>query len=472
MRLRFLLPLGCAGAVLCGCLGNSGDPQNSPAGIQAMSGDSIAGLTWNSKAGVTYYVFVATNPALTALNWSDANIAGFPLNNQGSKAQPPALLCSAGNGQSYYFTVDAHTGTAPGGPGSPAILATARPAGGPGTWRPGNPIGANINAVGYATLNLCGANSGPSGTFVAVGPGGAIFMSADAVNWTSVTPVGYATDLYAVTAITGNPNVPNPSRLFVAVGAAGASITSPDGINWFPGATSNATHDTLRAMSTSGANFVAVGDNGRIQTSADGVNWSAQVSNTSANLRAVECISSTCLAVGDSGVIDGSTDGGLTWFVTTVGGGANTLRAIAFGNNDNNVSNGVIGNNWTVAINTWVVVGDNSTAFESTAVTGSASPWTTVPIIGAANFVAIGYSTQFVALDSSGNVFTSQLGTPGTWSAATSTGVNNPIAMTGNGHGSTPPLQLSPTFWISTSVNDNSHGFVAVGSAGANASSF
>jgi len=448
---------------------------SSPTGVQAVSGDGISGLTWNSQSGVTYYVFGATNPDLTALNWTEASIGGFPLNNLGSKAQPPALLCSPANGLGYYFTVDAHSGTSPGGPGSPVVAATARGAGDAGTWGAGTPIGANINAVGYGTLTRCLANGPPSGTFVAVGPAGAIFTSTDnGAHWSSTAPAGYTTDLFAVTAFTGNPDFPvNPARLFVAVGDGGASIISTDGVSWRPGATSNTTASTLRAISTAGPAFVAVGDNGRIQTSPDGVNWVSQTSNTSVNLHAVECVVNLCLAVGDAGVIDASTDGGASWFVTTVGGGATALRAVAFGDNDNNLgAGGVIGQNWSVAINTWVVLGDNGAAFETSAVTGSASPWAAVQILGAGNFVAVAYSTRFVALDASGNAFTSLTGTTGTWSAPTPTGLTNPIAMSGNGHGSTPPLQLTPTFWISTAVNDNSHGFVAVGSAGANASSF
>jgi hypothetical protein len=472
VRLRFIFTL-CVSAALCGCLGNTGNSLPSPTSVHGISGDSISGLTWNSQAGAVYYVFGSNNPGLTALNWTDANIGGFPLNNLGSTAQPPALLCSAANGLTYYFTVDAHTGTAPGGTGSPVVQGTGRPAAGVNTWRAGNAIGANINGVGYATLTRCLTNGLATGTFVAVGPGGGIFASTDAVNWISATPAGFTTDLYAVTAFTGNPDFPaNPGRLFVAVGAGGATITSQDGVNWSPGATSNSTGDTLRAISTSGATFVAVGDNGRIQVSPDGVNWSPQVSNTAANLRGIECIGATCVAVGDAGAIVATVDGGTTWFVTTVGGGVTTLRAVAYGNNDNNLSNGVIGNNWTVAINTWVVVGDNGTMFQSSAVTGSATPWTQISVAGAGNFVAIGCSTQFVAVDASGNVFTSQTATAGTWSAAASTGVNNPVGMTGNGHGSAAPLQLTPTFWITTALNDNPHGFMVVGSAGANASSF
>ena len=90
VKRRLLLPLCCASAALCGCLGNSGDPSSPPTGVQPVIGDSIAGVTWNSQAGETYYVFGSTNPGLTSLNWTDVNIAGFPLNNLGSKARPPA----------------------------------------------------------------------------------------------------------------------------------------------------------------------------------------------------------------------------------------------------------------------------------------------------------------------------------------------------------------------------------------------
>ena len=452
VKLRYLLPLFAASAVLSGCLGNSGNPVAPPSDIRPVVGDGIAGIEWTPQLGVSYLAFASTNASLTTQNWTSI---GFALLNGGTSTVPPALLCNATNGLTYYFTVDAHTGTAPGGPGSPLITATARSAGGAGTWNVGAPAGLNVNGVGYAAITTCLESGKPTGIYAAVGPAGAIFSSTNGSNWTSRTPAGYSTDLYAVVAITGSINVPTaPNLLFVAVGAGGAVIRSGDGVTWTSSVAASGSAPTLRSISISVTSFVAVGDGGRIQTSSDGVTWTTHTSNTTANLHSIQCVSTTCVAAGDGGVIDISVDGGTTWTVNLVGGGASALRAVAYGNFDNNeVGNGVIGLGGTTltSINTWVVVGDNGTAFESAVVaTGiTASGWNATPIAGAANLVAIAYTTQFVAVDAAGHAFTSQLATANTWSPAIATGLTDPVSITTNGHG-----------------------FVLLGSSGDNATSF
>ena len=139
-----------------------------------------------------------------------------------------------------------------------------------------------------------------------------------------------------------------------------------------------------------------------------------------------------------------------TWAATTLGGGASALRAVSYGNFDNNeTSTNVVGVGGNTAINTWVVAGDSGTAYESNSLTSasSANTWNAVPVSGAANFVAISYTTQFVAVDSAGNAFPSQ--TAQSWSPAIATGIADPVSMA-----------------------TNSHGFVVAGSSGDNTSSF
>ncbi len=454
MNLRFLFPL-IAATALAGCLGNTGDSESPPGDVKPVVGDGIAGITWTAQPGVEYLAFYSTNSNLTTLNFSDPGIAGSPWLNAGTKTVPPALLCFAPNGLNYYFTVDAHTGTAPGGPGSPAVKATARSAGGAGTWSVGTPIGVNINGVGHAFITTCLPAALPTGIYAAVGPAGAIFSSTNGNAWTSRTPAGYTTDLYAVTAYTASINVPTaPNLLLVAVGAGGAVIRSTDGVTWTSSVAASASAPTLRSLGVANATFIAVGDSGRIQTSADGVTWTARTSNTTVNLHSVNCVGLTCVAVGDAGVADLSFDGGVTWTVSTLGGGASALRAVIYGNFDNNeTGNGVVGvgGSSPTAINTWVVVGDNATVFESNnfSSTVSSITWHAVPVSGAANFVALSYTSQFVAIDSAGNAFTSQTATSGTWSAPIATGITNPV-----------------------SITTNDHGFVVVGSSGDNTSSF
>jgi len=477
VKLRVLLPLLFVGASLAGCLGNSGSALPPPNGINSVEGDSIAGVSWIMEPGVSYMTFGGTSPQLTTLNWAtNISIGGFALNAGNGGAVSPAVLCSVPNGNPYYFTIDAHSGTSPGGPGSPVVGSTARPAGGAGTWTPGNFIGTRINGIGYATYTTCLLTGPGTGRYVAVGPAGAILSSSDGFNWTSRTPAGFATDLYAVAALNSTVNSPaGPTPLFVAVGAGGAAIRSTDGVTWTSSVPTNGSGAALRAITLSGSTFIAVGDGGRIQVSADGANWVADSSNTTVDLHAIQCVGATCVAVGDAGVIDISFDSGGNWTVNTVGAGGTALRAVAFGNDDDNIgTGGVIGDNWLVAINTWVVVGDNGTAYQTTGLTTgvTSSAWNAVPVAGAANLVALGYSTHFIAIDSAGNAFTNVLGTAGNWSAPVPSGITDPIAMTGNGHGSTSPTQLSSTYWNIESILDNSHGFVLVGASGDSALSF
>jgi len=445
---RLLICLFAATVGLAGCLGNSGSSTSPPPDVRAISGDGIAGVYWTPQFGVNYLVIGSTNPNVTPQNWTQLSIAGFAIvNNNSNGTSPPGLLCNGGpgyavNGLTYFFTVTAHTGTSPGGPGSPLISVTPRPAGGPGTWSVGSPMTAPVNGVGYAVITTCLASGGPTGVYIAVGPAGAIFSGTDGANWTSRTPAGYSVDLYGVATVTGSVNNPAaPNLLFVAVGAGGAVIRSPDGITWTASLSPNPSAPTLRSVAWTGASFVAVGDSGRIQTSPDGVTWTVQTSNTAVNLHSITCVGTTCLAVGDGGIVDISFDGGATWATNLLAGGAVALRGVVYGNFDNNeTGNGVIGigGNTPTVINTWVVVGDQGTAYQSTAVTPgvTAASWSAVPIAGAANLVAVGYTTQFVAIDSVGNAFTSERALAGAWSPPIATGITDPVGkMAGNLHG-------------------------------------
>jgi hypothetical protein len=463
VKLRFLILLVAASIALAACLGNTGNPVAPPSDVRAVVGDGIVGADWTPQLGVNYLVFGANTPNMTTQNWTDAAINGFSIVNTGgsnSGAVPPAILCNgapgyAVNGLTYYFTVDAHTGTSPAGPGSPLVQATPRAAGGPGTWSTGTPMNTSINGVGYTTISTCLATGKPTGIFNAVGPGGAIFSSETGANWAPRTPAGYTTDLYGVASFTTSVNNPAaPGLLIVAVGAGGAAIRSGDGVNWSPSVAFNASAPTLRAISWTGALFIAVGDGGRIQTSPDGIAWTIQTSNTTANLHSITCVGTTCLVVGDLGVVDITFDGGVSWGTNVLAGGSVALRGAVYGNFDNNeTGNGVIGvgGNTPTQINTWVVVGDQGTAYQSTVVNPgvTASSWSSVPISGAANLVAVGYTTVFVAIDSAGNAFTSERALPGAWSAAVPIGI-------------TDPLKLAT----------NSHGYVMVGSSGDNVSAF
>ena len=81
MKLRYLLPLFAASAVLSACLGNSGNPVAPPSDIRPVVGDGIAGIEWTPQLGVSYLAFASTNASLTTQNWTSI---GFALLNGGN----------------------------------------------------------------------------------------------------------------------------------------------------------------------------------------------------------------------------------------------------------------------------------------------------------------------------------------------------------------------------------------------------
>jgi hypothetical protein len=224
-------------------------------------------------------------------------------------------------------------------------------------------------------------------------------------------------------------------------------FTSSDGNNWNPGRAANASIPNLNAVALAGLVYIAVGDNGRIDVSPDGVVWITENSNTTVNLHGVQCALGsnnfyTCVAVGDSGVITVSNDNGATWSAQVINGAPN-LRAIAYGNFDNNLTNSVLGVAGSAAINTWVAVGDAGALLVNN--NGS---WQARSIGTGANLKAVTYTTQFAVLDATGNVYLNQTGL-GTWQGPLATGIANSAAITTDGRG-----------------------YVAIGSGGDNASSF
>lgn len=464
VNLKPIAPLVVACAALAGCLGNSGTSLPPPSDVTPIVGDGMAGVKWTPQVGVNYLAVAATTPTLTIQNWADAAINGFALINLGSISFPPTLFCNnnylgaqspgaAVNGLAYYFTVDAHTGTSPGGSGSPVVQSIPRPAGGVvngvNTWSPGTPMPTGgIQGAGYAPLSVCLPSGPPTGVYTAVGSGGTIFTSPDGRTWTARSS-GVSTDLYGIASYTLGLNNPiAPGMLMVAVGQGGATVRSGDtGITWSVGTPYNAAEPILRSVSWSGTAFVAVGDGGRIQASPDGVSWNIVNSGTSYNLYAIDCVGTTCVAVGDgasgTGTAEVSFDGGASWTAFTLTGGA--LRGVTYGSFDNNENpNGTIGNGniylpYATPINTWVLVGDNATAYQSTGVAlgMTAAAWTAAPVAaaGTAGLVAVGYTTQFVAVDGSGNAYTNRYGTPDSWKGPFPSGIVDPAAMTSNQHG-------------------------------------
>jgi predicted small lipoprotein YifL len=140
--------------------------------------------------------------------------------------------------------------------------------------------GANwATAVSGTTNDLLAVAYG-NGRYVAVGSGGTLLTSTDAVNWT----VSTSTTSLDLKSVTYGTNATTSTTLFVAVGASGALVASTDGVTW-------TAYGSLPVTSvngiTYGSQFVLVGDAGIIYTSTTGTSWQVQSSGASNNLKAV-----------------------------------------------------------------------------------------------------------------------------------------------------------------------------------------
>jgi len=428
------LCLAALAALALNACGGSGDPAPPPNNFRVAASDGITTLTWDADPGVEYWVFSSTDASLNTQNWL---LLGEPRLFR--PVTPPLVLCSLINGKTNYYTVNGRTGGGPGGPGAPTTAGMPRAAG--SAWAGGSGLSGNLLGVGYAPIFICGPAQAASGIFVAVGAAGVIFTSADGRTWTArAAPAGFTSDLFAVAAFTASLNTPAaPNSRYVAVGAGGAALTSTDGINWTVGIAFNAANPAFRAVAVSGSTFVAVGDNGTVQTTTDGTSWTARTSTTTANLTAVSCAIGRCIALGAGGIIVTSDDNGGTWTQRAAIAGAPALKALVFGNFNANADNTGL-----VNIATWIAVGDGGVAARSF---DNGVTWITQTIGGAGNLIGIGYTTRFVALDVTGNAFTSNTGE--SWSAPIAIGSVNLRAMVGSGFG-----------------------YVAAGDAGATSSSF
>ncbi len=405
-------------AALSGC-GNNGEKADPPVGgLTATAGDGIVTVTWNDDLNVNYWLFVSTDPTMTVDNFStrtDIRVL--------RTVRSPYTLCGYPDGRTLYLAMNGRTNQGPGGPGTPTINSTLRVAG--GAWTPGTAPAVDLNAIGYAPITSCLPTGGPTGVFVAVGPGAAIATSTDAKTFTARTPpTGFTTDLFGVATFTTNLNVPtNPGLKIIAVGAGEGSIVSTDGITWTVGTAFDATKPTYRALAVNAGTFIAVGDGGTIQTTTDGIAWTARTSNTTANLQGIGCSGVICIAVGDGGTVLRSADSGATWTTQTVNG-TPAFKRVAYGNFNNNVGAP------TTAVNTFLAVGDAGVAYSSV---DAGTTWTAVTVPGAANFVALSYLTRFVAIDSAGSSFFSVDGQ--TWTGPVATGLTGPRGLIGNGAG-------------------------------------
>lgn len=428
-KLYCLLIVALSLPLLGGCSGG-GSSANPPSAFTAAAGDGRVKLTWTASPEVSYWLFTATDPSLTAFVW-----ASLPNAHVYMSAVSPFYLCGLLDGTPYYFAANGRIGGGPGGSSSATVSATPYKAG--STWSANTPLTSNYLGVGYASLTTCSnISTSAAGSFAVVGASGVIATSTDGATWTPQTSL-VAADLYAVTGYAANQNTPsNPALRWVAVGAGGASVYSTDGAVWTVGnpanssSTANPNNHALRSLTQVAGTFFAVGDGGTILSGTDGISWTARTSGTTSNLNGITH-GILYVAVGDGGTILTSADG-VTWTAPT-SGTTNNLRQVSS-----------IGS-------TYVAVGDSGTVATSV---DSGVTWTVQALSGAPALVGIAanaqhaslnsaglsFSTtdiaanaQFVAIDSGGNAYTSADGI--TWSGAIATGAGNLNALVSSGFG-------------------------------------
>jgi hypothetical protein len=230
-KLFYVLTVAIVTPLLGGCFetGSSAPPPpwantgTSP-NNGATAGDGRVKLEWIPTAGVEYWAFSATDPSLTAFNWT-----GLP-NAQAVVAAPtPTYMCGLIDNSAYYFATNGRINGGPGGASSSTITAT--PYNATANWQlNGTTFTANVYGLGYTSLTTCANNAAFSatGTFAAVGAGGAIFTSPDGINWTvQSSPV--TTNLNAVAGYANQNNATTPGLRWVAVGDGGKAVYSTDG---------------------------------------------------------------------------------------------------------------------------------------------------------------------------------------------------------------------------------------------------
>jgi len=443
--------------LLTGCpsKGSSAPP---PTNFQVAAEHNRAKVTWDANSDVDYWLFSSTDPSITASDWlGKANLLVFP------NASTPFYLCDLINGTNYYFAANGRKDGGPGGSSTPPVPPT-QPYNAASAWTNHAVLTPTVDlfGLGYAGLTTCSNNStlSAAGNFATVGAGGVIFTSADGISWINQTsPI--ATDLYAVAGFAVNQNSPsNPGLRWVAVGAGGASIYSTDGLVWYVGLPANSNDPAnpgnmnLRSIAyvPVQGQYYAVGDGGTIISSTDGITWTMHNSPavSTENLNGV-AVGGLLVAVGDNGTILTSYDGN-TWTAKTPSSPVTSnLRKVAFF--------------YSFYGSIYVAVGDAGAIV--TSIDGGITWVTQTPPAGSSNLVGISIESrgidlttatidpslnfiskfQIVAIDSTGNVFTSLNGYD--WSSAIVSGASGINGMVGSGFG-----------------------YVAVGNAGANASAF
>jgi len=335
-----------------------GSKPDAPTNVSVTPGDSSAVVSWNMQDGIEYWVFIAQAPSISTDNWTTLPEARVVRN-----AVSPQIIAGLTNGKIYAFTVNGRRDDGPGGSGSPSIATIPRVAG--LTWNAGTPLAtSSLNGLHYLGLTI-------PGVFTAVGNGGAIFQSSDAVSWTPVTS-GVTNDLNAVTYGQGR---------FIVVGKGGFMLSSLDNVT-YTSIASGTTNDLL-SVSIGVNGLVAVGAGGTIVHSTDGGSWNGVTSGTTQTLYAVTFSNNAWYAVGAGGTMLTSADA-TTWTAVNSGTTAD-LHGFAW--------NGT----------TYVAAGSGGTIITSP----DAVTWTPVTKVTTRDLTSVTAGSQFVAVGAGGTILSS-----------------------------------------------------------------
>lgn len=418
MRQIFGIAFVTLALLLAACGGGGGSSVPAPSDIQVVPGDTSATVSWHQDPGTEYWVWVAAGNDVTPSNCPGTAACKISVN-----VSSPFIITGLTNGTMYSVTINARTNGGPGGPSTTPIAFVPRIAG--TTWSVGAPLGANnMLGLAFTVTTTAGVN-----TVVAVGAGGAIYYSPDAIHWLAET-----------SKVTANLNAAIfANSLFLAVGDSGTMLTSPDGLAW----TSQVPQTTagLYSVATNGSGtVVAVGARGTILVSTNSTTWAPADSHTSTDLNGIFFANGRYVAVGANGAMLTSTDAG-QWTTINPITSAN-LRAVSYGAS--------IATATVAAAAIWVVAGDGGSLLTSP----DGLDWTGQVPIAANNLTSIVHGTQFVTVGSGGAIFTSVDGI--TWQPEVSETTQNLRAV---------------TFTI-LSAGSIGVGYVAVGDSGTNLSAF
>ena len=211
------------------------------------------------------------------------------------------------------------------------------------------------------TVNLRGVAAG-AGALVAVGDTGLIIRSSDAgVTWSPQTvpvSVGVATTILRGVIYAGGQ--------FVAAGDSQIGqrfstviVTSPDGSTW-------TRHDvpysqTARAITYTGSRYIVAGGSSTVLTSTDAITWTAETANNSLNILGLANSSAGTVAVGSGGSIQFASNSPAPNVasitpVTGAGGVTVTLTGTGFTGATGVRFNGLAGTSLTVVSDTSATV--------------------------------------------------------------------------------------------------------------------